>query len=164
MPNVHNAIEVKKCRTKGDGNCFFHAVFGDKDSSNPYETKHADAMRKEWHNFLSQFNSLQDPTMPNQLKDQLKKVFQFFLDKPQDLTNRSEQIKELVNRTKEIINKAEADVQQLKGNIVGKFLQDKEFGDRIYKIIQDARNIKNEPPPTLQELLTDQARACHQLS
>lgn len=111
MSNVRNAVKVKWHQTKGDGNCFFHAVFGDKNSSNPYETKHADAMRKEWHNFLNQFNSLQDPTMPNQLKDQLKTIFIAFINNPEYLTNRSEQIKELADQTRERRDNAGTDVQ-----------------------------------------------------
>ncbi|WP_375331292.1 hypothetical protein [Candidatus Tisiphia endosymbiont of Oplodontha viridula] len=122
MSNVHNAVKVKWHQTKGDGNCFFHAVFGDKDSPNPYETKHADTMRKEWHNFLSQFNSLQDPKMPNKLKDQLKTIFTAFINNPEYLTNRSEQIKELADQTRERSDNAGTDVQSQQ-SIVNSFCE-----------------------------------------
>ncbi|KAG8173430.1 hypothetical protein JTE90_010365 [Oedothorax gibbosus] len=62
--------KVEKCTTEGDGNCFFHAVFGDN-SSDVYRADRAQDMRMEWHKFLSQFESLDDPTMPGALKERL---------------------------------------------------------------------------------------------
>lgn len=63
-----------KYRTVGDGNCFFHAVFG-SNSSGPYKTDKAQAMRQEWHKFLSQFKSLDDRKMPEALKERLSLIF-----------------------------------------------------------------------------------------
>ncbi|MDG7055811.1 MAG: hypothetical protein LJD31_04785 [Wolbachia endosymbiont of Menacanthus eurysternus] len=66
--------KVAKYPTKGDGNCFFHAVFGNN-SSGVCETDRAGEMRQEWHKFLSQFKSLDDPKMPNPLRERLSLVF-----------------------------------------------------------------------------------------
>ncbi len=66
--------KVEKCTTKGDGNCFFHAVFGDS-SSGVYKTDRAKEMRQEWNKFLSQFESLDDPKMPKALRERLSLVF-----------------------------------------------------------------------------------------
>ncbi|WP_375316110.1 ankyrin repeat domain-containing protein [Wolbachia endosymbiont (group A) of Colletes cunicularius] len=66
--------KVEKCTTKGDGNCFFHAVFGDS-SSGVYKADRAQEMRQEWHKFLSQFESLNDPKMPKALRERLSLVF-----------------------------------------------------------------------------------------
>ncbi|WP_341818436.1 ankyrin repeat domain-containing protein [Wolbachia endosymbiont (group B) of Ennomos erosarius] len=66
--------KVEKCTTKGDGNCFFHAVFGGS-SSGVYKTDRAQEMRQEWHKFLSQFESLDDPKMPKALRERLSSVF-----------------------------------------------------------------------------------------
>ncbi|WP_410543677.1 hypothetical protein [Wolbachia endosymbiont of Armadillidium arcangelii] len=49
--------QVVKYDTVGDGNCFFHAVFGDN-SSGSYKAERAQDMRMEWHKFLSRFTSL----------------------------------------------------------------------------------------------------------
>ncbi|WP_353281154.1 OTU domain-containing protein [Wolbachia endosymbiont (group A) of Andrena trimmerana] len=62
--------------TKGDGNCFFHAVFGDVNSSSLYETDKAQAMRQEWCKFLGKFKSLEDELMPKELKEALLLIFQ----------------------------------------------------------------------------------------
>lgn len=77
--------KVVKCSTTGDGNCFFHEVFGDN-SYGPYRAERAQDMRMEWHKFLSQFTSLDDHNMPDSLRSQLEKVFNMFLNKPGDLT------------------------------------------------------------------------------
>lgn len=46
-----SSSQVVKYDTAGDGNCFFHAVFGEN-SSGVYKTDKAQAMRKEWRGFL----------------------------------------------------------------------------------------------------------------
>ncbi|WP_341813019.1 hypothetical protein [Wolbachia endosymbiont (group B) of Germaria angustata] len=69
-----SSSQVAKCDTAGDGNCFFHAVFG-KNSFDVYKTDKAQAMRKEWREFLNQFKSLNDPKMPNALKQHLRTFF-----------------------------------------------------------------------------------------
>ena len=67
-----SSSQVVKYSTAGDGNCFFHAVFGEKKgNSDPYRAERAQDMRMEWHKFLSQFESLDDPTMPGALKERL---------------------------------------------------------------------------------------------
>nr|WP_253308923.1 hypothetical protein [Rickettsia endosymbiont of Ceutorhynchus assimilis] len=70
--------QVVKYNTAGDGNCFFHAVFGDN-SSGPYKAERAQDMRMEWHKFLSQFESLDDASMPAPLRDHLNYLFQLYL-------------------------------------------------------------------------------------
>ncbi|WP_250296833.1 hypothetical protein [Wolbachia endosymbiont of Oedothorax gibbosus] len=111
--------QVVKYNTTGDGNCFFHATFGDN-SSGVYRAKRAQDMRMEWHKFLSQFTSLDDASMPAPLRDQLEKVFNMFLDKPGDLTGKSDKIKELVEQTKRKIENAEGNVKRLVSKAVSK--------------------------------------------
>ncbi|WCR55964.1 hypothetical protein [Rickettsia asembonensis] len=155
---------IRKFRTAGDGNCFFHAVFGNKDGTALYEAKNANSMREEWHNFLSQYESIEDQQMPMLLKEQLKKIFQFFLNNPDDLTGRSEQIKKLADKTNNDIKQAEKDVKQLKDDIVAKFSQDSDFRDKIYEIINTARKEKNESVPTLDELKNDKNKLLNEVS
>jgi len=104
--------EVVKYNTTGDGNCFFHAVFGEN-SSGVYKTDKAQAMRQEWYRFLGQFKSLDDVSMPAPLRAQLEKVFNMFLNKPGDLTGESDKIKELVEQTKRKIENVEDNVKRL---------------------------------------------------
>ncbi|WP_265035860.1 OTU domain-containing protein [Wolbachia endosymbiont (group A) of Anomoia purmunda] len=112
--------QVVKYNTAGDGNCFFHAVFGDN-SSGPYKAERAQDMRMEWHKFLSQFTSLDDVSMPAPLRAQLEKVFNMFLNKPGDLTGKSDKIKELVEQTNRKIENAEDNVKRLVSKAVSKF-------------------------------------------
>lgn len=179
--NIQNGdnIQIKPCTTKGDGNCFFHATFGDK-ISNVYEAKEAAAMRGEWHKFLSQFKSLDDPKMPKPLKDQLEKVFDFFLDKPEDLTkddpkmpkslkdqlakvfnffldkpgdltNRSDKIKSLARETNEIIKQINEETKELKDKIIKNFSKCREFQKKIYKIIKKSIEERNTRSPSKQK-------------
>ncbi|WP_264338206.1 ankyrin repeat domain-containing protein [Wolbachia endosymbiont (group A) of Cheilosia soror] len=67
--------QVSPLPTVGDGNCFFHAVFGDVNSSDKYETDKAQAIRQEWHKFLSGFESLESESMPKKLKETLSLIF-----------------------------------------------------------------------------------------
>ncbi|MDM8335147.1 hypothetical protein [Wolbachia pipientis] len=98
--------------TAGDGNCFFHAAFGN-DSSGQYKAEKAQKMRMEWHKFLSQFISLGDTSMPAPLKAQLEKVFNMFLNKPEDLTGKSNEIKKLAEYTNKRIKKVKKKVEKL---------------------------------------------------
>ncbi|KAL1502776.1 hypothetical protein ABEB36_007874 [Hypothenemus hampei] len=154
--NTPNSI--KKCDTEGDGNCFFHAVFGEKNDIGNYEVKNANAMREEWHNFLSQYTSLKDQKMTGLLKEQLTKIFQFFLDNPQDLTGKSEQIATLASEAISDRKQAEQDVEQLKDNNVKKFSQDLSFSfrDKIYEIIKIAREKENKGVLTPDRLRNDE--------
>ncbi|XCA35768.1 MAG: hypothetical protein ABOJ95_000715 [Wolbachia endosymbiont of Armadillidium vulgare] len=112
--------QVVKYDTVGDGNCFFHAVFGDN-SSGSYKAERAQDMRMEWHKFLSRFTSLGNASMPAPLKDQLEKVFNMFFNKPGDLTGKSDKIKELVEQTNRKIENAEGNVKRLVSKAVSKF-------------------------------------------
>ncbi|WP_168464712.1 OTU domain-containing protein [Wolbachia endosymbiont of Ctenocephalides felis wCfeT] len=47
---INNKV-IKKYSTVGDGNCFFHAVFGKKDNFGQYRAERAPAMRKEFTGF-----------------------------------------------------------------------------------------------------------------
>ncbi|WP_265027317.1 C48 family peptidase [Wolbachia endosymbiont (group A) of Bombylius major] len=96
--------KIVQYNTTGDGNCFFHAVFGDN-SSGQYKTEKAQDMRMEWHKFLSQFNSLNDPRMPELLKGQMQKVFGAFLENPNHLIGMSDSIKDLVQHTNRRVEK-----------------------------------------------------------
>lgn len=114
-----SSSQVVKYSTIGDGNCFFHAVFGDN-SSGPYKAERAQDMRMEWHKFLSQFTSLDDHNMPDSLRSQLEKVFIMFLNKPEDLTGKSDKIKELTEQTKRKIKNVEDNVKRLVNKAVSK--------------------------------------------
>src|SRR6266576_1986502 len=111
--------QVVKYDTTGDGNCFFHATFGDN-SSGVYRADRAQDMRMEWHKFLSQFTFLDDASMPAPLRAQLEKVFNMFLNKPGDLTGKSDKIKELVEQTNRKIENAEDNVKRLVSKAVSK--------------------------------------------
>ncbi|WP_343288945.1 hypothetical protein [Wolbachia endosymbiont of Encarsia formosa] len=111
--------EVVKYNTAGDGNCFFHAVFGDN-SSGIYKAERAQDMRMEWHKFLSQFTSLDDVSMPAPLRAQLEKVFNMFLNNPGDLTGKSDKIEKLVEQTNRKIENAEDNVKRLVSKAISK--------------------------------------------
>ncbi|MFT4327173.1 MAG: hypothetical protein AB3P07_00800 [Wolbachia pipientis] len=147
--------QVVKYDTAGDGNCFFHAVFGDN-SSGTYKAERAQDMRMEWHKFLSQFTSLDDPSMPAPLKDQLEKVFNIFLDKPGDLTGKSRKIKGLAEQTNEKIEEADSKAKELKEEVIKNFLDDGDFRKVIYPVIERAinqRNARNIDSPRDQKTL-----------
>lgn len=155
--------QVVKYDTVGDGNCFFHAVFGDN-SSGSYKAERAQDMRMEWHKFLSRFTSLDDPSIPAPLKDQLEKIFNIFLNKPENLTGKSDKIKELVEQTNREIGNAEGKVKRLVSEAVSKFsishdqaMSDlSEYAEALYNIGKNdynaeyrsdfiARSFLNEP-------------------
>ncbi len=75
--------------TEGYGDCFFHACFGKEPTSRwswqPYKTDKANAMRKAWANFLGKYESLADPNMPEQLKNELVLIFSELLVNPAEL-------------------------------------------------------------------------------
>ncbi len=104
--------KIVRYSTAGDGNCFFHAVFG-VNSSGTYKAERAQDMRIEWHKFLSQFNSLSDPKMPELLKEQMQKVFGAFLENPNHLIGRSDSIKDLAQHTNRRIEKIEKKTNKL---------------------------------------------------
>lgn len=106
--------KIVRYSTSGErNNCFFHSVFGEKDSVGTYQTKKAQEMRMEWHKFLSQFNSLDDERMPPALRDELRTVFNMFLDRPRDLTGKYKEIEKLAEHTKKKIKKVEKKVRKL---------------------------------------------------
>ncbi|WP_341822577.1 hypothetical protein [Wolbachia endosymbiont (group A) of Clivina fossor] len=135
--------QVVKYNTAGNGNCFFHAVFGDN-SSGPYKAERAQDMRMEWHKFLSQFTSLDDVSMPAPLRAQLEKVFDAFLNTPRDLTGKSKKIKGLAEQTNKKIEEADSKTQELKEEIVKNFRDDGDFRKVIYPVIERAINQRNE--------------------
>jgi len=104
--------KVVTYNTTGDGNCFFHAVFGDN-SSGTYKAERAQDMRMEWHNFLSQFNSLNDSRMPKLLKEQMQKVFSAFLENPNHLIGRSDSIQDLAKHTNRRVEKVKKRTKKL---------------------------------------------------
>ncbi len=104
--------KIVQYNTTGDGNCFFHVVFGDN-SSGQYKTEKAQDMRMEWHKFLSQFNSLNDPRMPELLKGQMQKVFGAFLENPNHLIGMSDSIKDLVQHTNRRVEKIKKKTNKL---------------------------------------------------
>ncbi|WP_341819004.1 hypothetical protein [Wolbachia endosymbiont (group B) of Phasia obesa] len=111
--------KIVRYNTTVDGNCFFHAVFGDS-SSGQYKAERAQDMRMEWNKFLSQFKSLGDSSMPTPLKEQLEKVFNMFLNKPGDLTGKSDKIRKLVEQMNKEIKNAEDNVEKLVSKAVSK--------------------------------------------
>lgn len=73
MEQKLSGSQVVKYDTAGDGNCFFHAVFGEN-SSGVYKTDKAQTMCKEARIFQSVI-SLNDPKMPSALKQHLRTFF-----------------------------------------------------------------------------------------
>lgn len=98
-----HTTQIKPFKTKGDGNCFFHAVFGTlNNSSNQYETEKAQDMREEWHRFLSQFKSLKDSRMPGTLKGHLSGgVFTQLTDESERSDEQVERILKLAKQKNE---------------------------------------------------------------
>ncbi|MDF2867549.1 MAG: hypothetical protein K0S11_1019, partial [Gammaproteobacteria bacterium] len=74
-----NAIEYYP--TKGGGQCFFHAAFGEM-VNDLCQVNEPQRMRNEWHRYLNQFHSLADPNMPIALSSQLEKILEYFLENP----------------------------------------------------------------------------------
>ncbi|MGL9717592.1 MAG: hypothetical protein ACR5K9_02685 [Wolbachia sp.] len=119
--------------TAGDGDCFFHATFGDN-SSGQYKAEKAQEMRMEWHKFLSQFNSLDDARMSAPLKAQLGKVFNMFLNKPEDLTDKFNKIKRLAGYTNKKVEKIKKKVKQLKKKLLCAGLQENEVDSNLKEL------------------------------
>ncbi len=130
------------CTTVGDGNCFFHAVFGGY-TPGGYQAERAQDMRTEWHKFLNQFTSLNDESMPVHLNEQLQVVLETFLREPEKLTSEFSGIKDLAEKTNDKIVKACNDVNELKKAIVANFLEDDEFAEVIYAAITDMHNTRS---------------------
>ncbi|WP_341817161.1 hypothetical protein [Wolbachia endosymbiont (group A) of Agelastica alni] len=130
--------------TAGAGNnCFFHSVFG-QNNSGTYRAEKAQEMRLEWHKFLSQFEHLDDYKMSNALIKQMQTVFTMFLDRPQDLTGKSDEIKRLVEQTNNKIKEADSETEKLKEEIVKNFRDNGDFRKVIYPVIERAINQRNE--------------------
>lgn len=125
--------EVITYNTAGDGNCFFHAAFGDN-SSGQYKAEKAKKMRMEWHKFLSQFNDLDDIRMSAPLKAQLGKVFNMFLNKPEDLTGKSNKIKRLAEYTNKKVERIKKKVKQLKKKLLCAGLQENEVDSNLKEL------------------------------
>ncbi|MBA8755952.1 hypothetical protein HCR15_02260 [Wolbachia pipientis] len=75
---------VEALKTEGDGNCFFHAAFG-KEGQEGYRANKAQEMREEWSEFLSKFESFNDPNMPKVLRECLCSVFHLFKDEDEGI-------------------------------------------------------------------------------
>ncbi|WP_341823885.1 hypothetical protein [Wolbachia endosymbiont (group A) of Agelastica alni] len=148
--------------TAGAGNnCFFHSVFG-QNNSGTYRAEKAQEMRLEWHKFLSRFESLDDLSMPAPLREQLEKVFNMFLNKPGDLTGKSDKIKGLAEQMNKKIEEADSKSEELKNKIVRKFYCHDIFRNTVYIIIKEAINQRNnrcpdnqKPIPSIQDLLNN---------
>ncbi|WP_246433198.1 hypothetical protein [Wolbachia endosymbiont of Spodoptera picta] len=152
-----SSSQVAKYDTAGDGNCFFHAVFGEN-SSNVYKTDKAQAMRKEWREFLNQFKSLNDPKMPNALKQHLRTFFVDLLSNTGEVLNVPKEIKELIEeinkKVDDIINESVERTKALKNNIIEKFSEDEKFCNEIYEVIKQATNAYNEHNVQQRDLLS----------
>lgn len=136
--------KIVTCDTAGAGNnCFFHSVFG-QNNSGTYRAEKAQEMRLEWHKFLSQFEHLDDYKMSNALIKQMQTIFTMFLDRPQDLTGKSDEIKRLVEQTNNKIKEADSETEKLKEEIVKNFRDNGDFRKVIYPIIERAINQRNK--------------------
>ncbi len=140
--------------TQRDGNCFFHATFGDS-SSRKCKSEKVVRMRREWHNFLNQFTSLKDTSMPISLKEQLKKVFCFFLDNTKNLTNKSSAIRVLADKVNQDIENATHEISKLAEDIIEKFINDEGFRKGIYQIISKTKYEEGKELPDIQTLLNE---------
>ncbi len=152
-----NNIQYQIHHTESDGNCFFHAAFGVLENGR-YNAKNAPLMRQELFNFLNQFESLQDPKMPDLLKDQLQLIIESFLDE-KPLATMSQQAITLHHLFKEkkdeAIKQANDGVKILVHEIIEKFVYDETLQAEIYEVIQRARSSANKQVPTIQELKSD---------
>ncbi len=152
-----SSSQVVKYSTAGDGNCFFHAVFGEN-SSGVYKTDKAQAMRKEWREFLNQFKSLNDPKMPNALKQHLRTFFADLLSNTGEVLNVPKEMKELIGETNkkvdDIINESVERTKALKNNIIEKFSEDEKFCNEIYEVIKQATDAHNERNAQQRDLLS----------
>lgn len=127
--------KIVRYSTSGErNNCFFHSVFGEKDSVGTYQTKKAQEMRMEWHKFLSQFNSLDDERMPPALRDELRTVFNMFLDRPRDLTGKYKEIEKLAEHTKKKIKKVEKKVRKLIKKLLSTGLPENEVSSNLREL------------------------------
>lgn len=152
-----SSSQVVKYDTAGDGNCFFHAVFGDG-SSVVYRTDKAKEMRQEWYRFLRQFKSLIDPEMPDALKKHLRTFFVDILSNTGEVLNAPKEMKELIGETNkkvnDIINESAKRTKALKNNIIEKFSEDEKFCNEIYEVIKQATNANNERNAQQRDLLS----------
>ncbi|WP_341816941.1 hypothetical protein [Wolbachia endosymbiont (group A) of Agelastica alni] len=151
--------QMKSLKTVGDGNCFFHAVFGNN-SSIGYKAEKVQEMRMEWHKFLSQFKSLSDPSMTELLKESLKLVFSYLLSNVSEIHNVSQKMGDYIKETNRVIDKridvSKEKVETLKNNIIEVFCKDEELRKQMYeKITQsiEARNERNKNSPQKQKVL-----------
>lgn len=98
---------VNVLRTKGDGNCFFHATFGE---SNGFQIECKTGMdyREKWHKALAKYNSLADKNMPKVFYDAISAVFLMFLEDPTVVPElEGNLLKNLCQQTHEIMAKTE---------------------------------------------------------
>ncbi len=133
---------TRVCETVGDGNCFFHAVFGDY-TPDGYRAERAQDMRMEWHRFLNQFTCLNDESMPADLKSQLYSVLTTFLGEPEKLGSNSHKIKDFAKEVNDKVDKASNDIRELREAIAAKFREDDEFAKIIYSVITDVYNTRS---------------------
>ncbi len=140
---------VKKHNTVGDGNCLLHSIFG-TNNFGAYKTDKAQEMREEWHKFLSQFESLGDPRMPEALKDQLKTFFQSLLNNPDELNNRPElrrSCQEIIKKVGQVLEDSRKKIEDLKNAIAGKFSVDNEFQKQLYEVMKNIIEERNARSP-----------------
>lgn len=140
-------------KTAGQGNCFFHAVFGVLRQNRQYEADNVKIMRQEWHDFLAQYNSLSDQDMPAELKEQLKISFVSMLQKLPGEFSAKEKIKGLIDQTKNRLETVNRDRQDLIIKIIDLFKNNVVFREALYHKIQEIHHLDGKIFPTLSDLL-----------
>lgn len=155
---LEEIMRINMHHTKGDGNCFFHATFGNKNSSQVFEADQAANMRNAWHDFLKPFRSLANEEMPKALYHQLRKIFEFFLVYPHDLTGKAKEVKVLmeINKKEQLV--ADEAAKKLKQAIIKKFNEDEPFRKEMYETIGKLFEIKRENLPNETVLLANQSK------
>lgn len=107
-----NKMAMKILTTVGDGNCFFHACFGEKNQRGELEAKDAKVMREEWFNYLNQFSSLNDSNMPEALHEEMQKILEYCISNPEQIDNNFSDV------TAALRQRHEADIPNIKAMAV----------------------------------------------
>ena len=110
--------------TVGDGNCFFHAAFGQQ-KNGIFLTDNAQQIREQWCQFLGQFSSLADTEMPTLIRGSIQKVMQIFFENlksaPKDF--QTTEIKQLRKETKQRLDQASENSQSLARKVFEKLVK-----------------------------------------
>jgi hypothetical protein len=108
-------------QTKADGNCFFHAAYGNN-IKEEYVEKNAKIMRIQWYNFLQEFvDEKKAATMPLSLKSRLHTLFNMFFQSNDTAPTNfwlQPDVKSIYEETKNAIQSSLLETQQLVDSLI----------------------------------------------